>query len=47
MYRERRGLYRVLVGKPDVNKPIGRPMRRGKDNIKTDLQKKERGHELD
>jgi hypothetical protein len=40
-YRERRSLYRVLVGKPDGNKPLGRPMRRGKNNIKMDLQKME------
>jgi hypothetical protein len=39
--RERRGLYRVLVGKPDRNKPLGRPMHRGKNNIKIDLQKME------
>jgi hypothetical protein len=45
-YRERRGLYRVLVGKPDRNKPLRRPMRRVKDNIKMDLQKMEWGHEL-
>ena len=25
---ERRGAYRVLVGKPEGNKPLGRPMRR-------------------
>jgi len=39
-YRERRGLYKVLVGgKPDGNKPLGRPIRRGKKNVKMDLQK--------
>jgi len=35
------------VGKPDRNKPLGRPMRRGKDNIKIDLQEMEWGDELD
>jgi len=32
---ERRGVYRVLVGKPDGTRPLGRP--RSKDNIKMDL----------
>jgi len=36
--RERRGVYRVLVGKPERNRPLGRPMRRCEDNIKMDLQ---------
>ena len=35
---ERRGLYRVLVGKPDGKIPLGRPRRRWEDNIKMDLQ---------
>jgi hypothetical protein len=30
---ERRGVYRVLVGKPKEMKPLGRPRRRWKDNI--------------
>jgi hypothetical protein len=29
--------YRVLVGKPEGKRPLGRPRRRWKDNIKTDL----------
>ena len=33
-----RGVYRVLVGKPDGKRPVGRPRRRWEDNIKTDLQ---------
>jgi len=37
---ERRGLYRVLVGKPEGNKPLGRPRHRWEDNIKMDLQEK-------
>jgi hypothetical protein len=35
---ERRGVYRVLVGKPEGKKPLGRPRRRGEDNIMMDLQ---------
>jgi hypothetical protein len=35
---ERRGTYTVLVGKPDGRKPLGRPKRRRKDNIKMDIQ---------
>jgi len=33
-----RGLYRILVGKPEGKRPLGRPRRRWKDNIKMDLQ---------
>ena len=36
---ERRGVYRILVGKPEGKRPLGRPRRRWKDNIKMDLQK--------
>jgi hypothetical protein len=36
---ERRGVYRVLVGKPVGKKPLGRPRRRWEDSIKIDLQK--------
>ena len=35
---ERRGGYRVLVGKPEGMKPLGRPRRRLEDNINMDLQ---------
>jgi len=35
---EGRGMYRVLVGKPERNRPLGIPRRRWKDNIKMDLQ---------
>jgi hypothetical protein len=35
---ERRGIRRVLVGKPEEKKPLGRPRRRWEDNIKMDLQ---------
>ena len=33
-----RGVYRVLVGKPEGKRPTGRPRRRWEDNIKMDLQ---------
>ena len=36
--RERKGVYRVLVGKPEGKRPLGRPRRRWEDNIKMDLQ---------
>ena len=29
--------YRVLVGKPEVKRPLGRPRRRWEDNIKMEL----------
>ena len=35
---ERRGIYRVLVGKPEGKRPLGRPRRRWEDNIKMDLR---------
>ena len=35
---ERRGLYRVLVGKPEGKRTLRRPRRRWEDNIKMDLQ---------
>jgi hypothetical protein len=35
---ERRGVYSVLVGKPEENRPLGRPRRSWEDNIKMDLQ---------
>jgi hypothetical protein len=35
---EKRGVYRILVGKPSGKRPLGRPSRRWEDNIKMDLQ---------
>ena len=35
---ERRGVYRVLVIKPEGKRPLGRRRRRWEDNIKMDLQ---------
>jgi len=36
-YGEKRGVYRVLVGKPMGRRPLGRPRRRWVDNIRLDL----------
>jgi len=36
---ERRGVYRVLVVKPEGKRPLGRPSHRWEDNIKMDPQK--------
>ena len=35
---ERRGVYRVLVGKSEGKRPLGRPRHRWEDNIKMDLK---------
>ena len=35
---ERRGLYRVLVGRPKGKRQLGRPRHRWEENIKMDLQ---------
>jgi hypothetical protein len=35
---KRRGVCRVLMGKPEGKRPLGRPRRRRDDNIKMDLQ---------
>ena len=35
---EGRGVHRVLVGKPEGKRPLGRPRRRWEDNIRTDLR---------
>jgi len=40
---ERRGAYRVLVGKPVGKRPLGRPRCRWEDNIKMDLQEEGMG----
>jgi hypothetical protein len=43
MYEER-GVYRVLVGKPERRRPLGRTRRRWVDNIWMDLQEVGCGH---
>ena len=35
---DKRGTYRVLVGRSEGNRPLGRPRHRWEDNIKFDLQ---------
>jgi len=40
---EKRGVYSVLVGKPEGKSPLGRPGRRWDDNIKTIFRKWNRG----
>jgi len=37
-YRRGEGVCRVLVGKPEGKRPLGRPRRRWADNVRTDLQ---------
>jgi hypothetical protein len=44
---ERRDAYRVLVGKPDRKRPLGRHRRRWEDNIKMYLQEVGWGHGQD
>jgi hypothetical protein len=36
---EMRNTYKILVGKPEGKRPLGRPRRRWKDNIRIDLRK--------
>jgi len=40
---KRKGVYRVLVGKPEGKIALGRPRRRWEDNIKMDIQEVECG----
>jgi len=40
---EDRGVHRVLVGKPEGKRPLGRPRCRWENNIKMDLQEVGRG----
>jgi hypothetical protein len=35
---EERGVYRVLVGRPEGQRPLGRPRRRWEDNIKLNIR---------
>jgi hypothetical protein len=35
---EGRGAYRILVGRPEGRRPLGRPWHRWENNIKMDLQ---------
>jgi hypothetical protein len=47
MSMERRGVYSVLVRKPEGKRPLGRPRRRWEDNVKMDLQEVGWGHGQD
>jgi len=38
LYGERSGLYRILLGKPEGKRQLGRPRHRWDDKIKMDLQ---------
>ena len=40
---EGRGVHKILMGKPEGNRPLGRPRRRWEDNIKMDLEEVGRG----
>jgi hypothetical protein len=40
-YGRQEGAYRVLVGRPEEKRPLGRPRRRWEGNIKMDLQEVE------
>jgi hypothetical protein len=42
---EGRGVHRVLVGKPERRRPLGRPRRKWEDNIKMNLQEVGGGYE--
>jgi hypothetical protein len=37
--REERKVYKVLVGKPEGRRPLGRPKRRWEDGVRMDLRK--------
>jgi hypothetical protein len=39
--KAKRNAYRILVGKPERKRPLGRPRRRWVDNIKKDLRERE------
>ena len=47
MYGERRGAYRILVGKPEGKRPLGIPRHRWEDDMKVDLKELGGGHTLD
>jgi hypothetical protein len=38
---EKKNAYRILVGKPEKKRPLGRPKRRRVDNIKRDFRERE------
>jgi hypothetical protein len=38
MGKKKKSAYRILVGKPEGKRPLGRPRRRWEDNIRIDLR---------
>jgi hypothetical protein len=44
---EKRNAYRILVGKPEGKRPLGRPRLRWEDNIRMDLRDRMGWYELD
>jgi hypothetical protein len=44
---EKGSAYRILVGRPEGRRPLGRPRRKLEDNMKTDLREVGWGHGLD
>jgi hypothetical protein len=44
---EERKVYRVLVGKPEGNRPLGRPRRRWEDGFRIDLREMGWGYGVD
>jgi hypothetical protein len=47
MWHVGRSVYRVLVGKPEGKRPLGRPEHKWDDNVQMDLQEMGWGHGLD
>jgi hypothetical protein len=41
--QEKRNAYRILMGKPEGKRPLGRPRHKWVDNIKIDLREREDG----
>jgi len=46
-WQERRDAYKVLMEKPEVKRPLGRPRHRCEENIEMHLQEMRLGHGLD
>jgi hypothetical protein len=44
---KKKGTYRILVGRPEGRRPLGRPRRTWEDNIKMGVQEEGWGHEVD
>jgi hypothetical protein len=44
MHRKKRNAYKVVLGKREIKRPLGRPRSRWKNDIKMDLRERGRGH---